>query len=58
MSKKLVKGEKMIFGVCSGVAEYLEIDPTVVRLLFVLGMLLGGATLLAYIIMAIVLPNA
>lgn len=57
MPKKLIKGEKMIFGVCSGVANYFEIDPTVVRLLFVFGLMLGGATLIAYVIMAIVLPD-
>ena len=58
MPKKLVKGEKMIFGVCSGIANYFDIDPTVVRLLFILGLMLGGVTLLAYIIMAIVLPDS
>lgn len=58
MPKKLVKGEKMIFGVCGGIANYFDIDPTVVRLLFILGLMLGGVTLLAYIIMAIVLPDS
>ena len=57
MPKKLYKGEKMIFGVCSGLANYFDIDPTVVRLLFVLGLMLGGATFFAYIIMAIVVPD-
>ncbi|NNC85591.1 MAG: PspC domain-containing protein [Bacteroidia bacterium] len=58
MPKRLVKGEKMILGVCSGIATYMEIDATVVRLLFVLGLLLAGTTLFAYIIMAIIMPSA
>ena len=47
----------MIAGVCAGLAEYLNIDPTVVRLLFVLGFFLTGPGIfLAYLIMAIVVP--
>jgi phage shock protein C len=46
----------MIAGVCGGVAEYFNIDPTLVRLAFVLVFLAGGAALLAYIIMWIVVP--
>ena len=49
----------MLAGVCAGFAEYLNIDPTVVRLLVVLGFFLGlhGGLVLAYIIMAIVTPE-
>ena len=32
--KRLVKGEKKIFGVCSGIANYFDCDPTIVRILF------------------------
>ncbi len=47
----------MIAGVCAGLADYLNIDPTVVRLLFVLGFFLTGpGVFLAYLIMAIVVP--
>jgi phage shock protein PspC (stress-responsive transcriptional regulator) len=47
----------MIAGVCAGLAEYLNIDPTVVRLLFVLGFFLTGpGILLAYLIMAVIIP--
>ncbi len=47
----------MIAGVCAGLADYLNIDPTVVRLLFVLGFFLTGpGVFLAYLIMAIVIP--
>jgi phage shock protein PspC (stress-responsive transcriptional regulator) len=57
MHKRLVKGEKKLFGVCSGVAAYFDIDPTVVRLLFVASVLLFGTGLLLYLIMAIVMPE-
>jgi len=49
---------RMIAGVCAGLGEYLNIDPTVVRLLFVLGFFLTGpGILLAYLIMAVVVPE-
>ena len=49
---------RMIAGVCAGLGEYLNIDPTVVRLLFVLGFFLTGpGTLIAYLIMAIIVPE-
>ena len=49
---------RMIAGVCAGLGEYFGIDPTVVRLLFVLGLFtLHGGILLAYLIMAIVVPE-
>jgi len=48
----------MIAGVCAGLGEYLNIDPTVVRLLFVLGFFLTGpGILLAYLITAIIVPE-
>ncbi|HLA98251.1 MAG TPA: PspC domain-containing protein [Anaerolineales bacterium] len=49
--------ERMIAGVCGGLAEYFGIDPTLVRLLFVLAALAGGPGLLAYLIMLIVVPE-
>jgi phage shock protein C len=52
------KSNRMIAGVCAGLGDYLNIDPTVIRLLFVLGFFtFNGAMLLAYIIMAIVTPE-
>ena len=48
---------KMIAGVCGGVAEYFNIDPTVVRLLFVLGFFLGTATFWVYIVMWVLIPE-
>jgi phage shock protein C len=59
MEKKLYKGhDKKIFGVCSGLAEYFEMDPTVMRLIFVAAFFLLGTGILAYIIMAFVMPDA
>jgi len=49
---------RMIAGVCAGLGEYLNIDPTVVRLLFVLGFFLsGGGVLVAYLILAVIVPE-
>jgi len=48
--------EQMIAGVCSGLAEYFSLDTTIVRLLFVLLLLLGGHGVLIYVILWIVMP--
>lgn len=58
MEKKLYRIEegKIICGVCGGIAEYFHIDPTVVRLGFVLLAGLGGSALLVYIVGAIIMP--
>jgi len=50
--------DRRISGVCGGLAEYLNVDPVLIRLGFVLLALADGVGLLAYIIMAIVLPEA
>lgn len=55
--KKLVKGERKIFGVCSGLANYFDIDPTIMRLLFVVAFFGFGMGLLAYIVMALIMPD-
>ena len=49
--------DRVFLGVCGGLAEYFGIDPVLVRLAFVLITLAGGAGVLAYIIMAIVMPD-
>ncbi len=51
------KDDRMIAGVCAGLAEYLDIDPTIVRLLFALGLIAGGATFWAYLVMMMVVPE-
>lgn len=57
--KKLYRSivDRKIGGVCGGLAEYFNIDPTIVRLLFVLGLLLVGGTFWAYLIMWIIIPE-
>lgn len=59
MEKKLYKSSqnKMLDGVCGGIAEYFGIDPTVVRLIWALFSLMGGCGILAYIIAAIIIPR-
>ena len=56
--KKLVRkqSDKLFLGVASGVADYIGIDPVIVRLLFVLFTLWHGWGLLIYIVLAIVMP--
>ena len=58
-AKRLYKSNenKMVDGVCGGIAEYFNIDPTLVRLGWVLFCALGGSGILAYIIAAIVIPR-
>lgn len=54
----LKKGKnKTFFGVCSGLAEYLNIDVTLVRLGFAISALFYGITIFVYVILAIVMPN-
>ena len=47
----------MIDGVCGGIAEYFDVDPTLVRIGLVLFSAMGGAGVLAYIVMAIIVPR-
>jgi phage shock protein C len=49
--------DRMIGGVCGGLGDYLSIDPTLVRLLFVLFVFTCGSSLLAYLIMLIIIPE-
>lgn len=57
--KKLTKSatNRMICGVCAGVGEYLGVDPTVIRLLWVILTFFAGSGILAYIIAAIIIPE-
>ena len=58
MEKKLYRNtaNKMIAGVCSGLAEYINIDPTIIRLIWAL-IALSGAGLIAYLVAAIIIPE-
>lgn len=59
MEKRLYKSNenKMIEGVCGGIGEYFGMDPTLVRLGWVLFCALGGSGILAYLIAAIIIPQ-
>jgi len=58
MEKRLVKSkEQKIFGVCGGLGDYFSIDPTIIRIAFLLGFVMFGTGLLLYIILAIVMPS-
>ena len=58
MNKKLYRNtqSKMIAGVCSGIGEYLNIDATIIRLIWAL-VALSGAGILAYLIAALIIPE-
>ena len=59
MEKRLTKSQnKMICGVCGGIAEYFNMDPTVVRLIFAGLTVLGFSGILLYIICVFVMPEA
>ena len=51
------ESDRMIAGVCGGIAAYFDVDSSIVRLLFVCIILLGGSGLLAYFILWLVLPS-
>jgi phage shock protein C len=58
--KKLTRSlnDRMLAGVCAGLADYLGMDPTVIRLIFVLLFFVSGpGVLLAYLIMMIIVPE-
>lgn len=57
-SRKLYKieSEKMVSGVCAGVADYFDIDPSIVRIVWALVGLTGGG-IIAYIVAAVILPD-
>ena len=59
MDKRLYKSNenRMIDGVCGGIAEYFNMDPTLVRLGWVLFCALGGSGIIAYIIAVIIIPR-
>ncbi|MDY3928395.1 MAG: PspC domain-containing protein [Clostridia bacterium] len=59
MDKRLYKSNinKMLDGVCGGIAEYFGMDPTLIRLGWVLFCALGGSGIIAYIVAAIIIPR-
>lgn len=60
MQKKLVRSKKnrMIGGVCGGIAEYLGIDPTIVRLIWAVTTLFWGTGIILYLLAWAIIPEA
>ena len=60
MEKRLVRNvqDKKIAGVCAGLADYLDMDQTLVRAIWILFTLLGGSGILAYLILWLIMPAA
>jgi phage shock protein C len=58
--KRLYKSRKnkVVDGVCGGIAEYFDVDPVLVRIIFVMFFFLGGSALIAYIVGMIIMPRA
>ena len=52
-----IENGRMLCGVCGGIAEYFNVDPSLVRIGWVILFFMGGAGLLSYIVAAIILPN-
>ncbi len=59
MEKRLLRSRqnRVIAGVCGGVGEYFNIDPTVVRLIFLLMVIFGGISAWIYLLALIIMPN-
>ena len=59
MNKRLyrVRNGRQLAGVCGGIAEYFNIDPTIIRLIWALLVLFAGCGILAYIVCAFVIPE-
>jgi phage shock protein C len=49
--------ERMLAGVCGGLAQYFNLDPTLIRVLFIALTVLGGAGLVIYVAMWIIVPK-
>jgi phage shock protein C len=59
MKKRIYRSrkEKLVGGVCGGISNYFDVDPVLIRLIFLALLLIGGYTVLAYIIAWIIIPN-
>ena len=57
--KKLYKSKvnRMLCGVCGGIGEFFNIDPSIIRVLWIIFGLAGGSGIIAYILVAIILPE-
>lgn len=59
MPKRIYRSKKnrKLGGVCGGLGEYFDIDPTLIRLIWILGIFIWGAGILAYLVAWIVIPE-
>ena len=57
MQRRLVRKDKKIFGVCGGLGDYFDLDPTLIRAAFLVGVIIFGTGLLLYLIMAVIMPD-
>lgn len=58
MHKRLQRSaDKKIFGVCGGLGNYFDIDPTVIRIIFLVALVMFGTGFLLYLLLALVMPN-
>ena len=58
MNKRLTKGnDKIIGGVCSGIAEYLDLDPTLIRIVWLLLIFTYGIGIIPYFLCWLIIPN-
>ncbi|WP_067139185.1 PspC domain-containing protein [Oceanivirga salmonicida] len=51
------KKDRMIFGVCGGLGEYFEVDPSIIRIVWIFSCAFFGLTILPYFIIAVILPE-
>ena len=58
--KKLYRSStnKMVAGVCGGIGEYFNVDPTLVRVIWVLCTFIAGLSILAYLVCALIMPSS
>jgi phage shock protein PspC (stress-responsive transcriptional regulator) len=60
MAKRLYRSrtDRKLWGVCGGLGEYFNVDPVIFRIVFVVSIFFASAGIIAYIIMAIIVPEA
>jgi phage shock protein C len=56
--KKLSRKEGKILGVCAGLGDHFDLDPTIVHIAFILFSFFGGSGILLYLILALIMPKA
>lgn len=54
---RLDNSEAKLFGVCGGIAEYFDVDPTVIRIIWLIAILAAGTGLIAYLACALCMPK-